>query len=95
MIGPFGRVEMNETPRQIGPYRILGRIGTGGMGVVYRAQRTDSGETLALKLMRSDLAEDSTFVRRFHREADIARKLSSPNVVKLLDVGDQNGVPTW
>jgi serine/threonine-protein kinase len=84
---------MNEMPREVGGYQVLERIGAGGMGVVYRGRRPEGGGDVALKVMRADLAEDPTFVRRFYREAAIARQLNSPHIVRLLDVGEQGGVP--
>jgi serine/threonine protein kinase len=79
-------------PKTIGPYRIEGILGVGGMGQVYRAIGPD-GEPVALKLVKADLARDETFRRRFAREARIAQQVSHPNVVPVLDTGEENGIP--
>src|SRR5947209_14180572 len=75
-----------------GSYRINALIGTGGMGNVYRA--TDArGATVALKLVKSDLARDEIFRRRFTREARIAQTVRNPHVVPVLDAGEHDGLP--
>jgi serine/threonine protein kinase len=79
-------------PKSIGPYRIEGILGVGGMGQVYRAIGPDGG-LVALKLVKSDLARDQTFRKRFDREARIAQQVSHPNVVPVLDTGEENGIP--
>jgi serine/threonine protein kinase len=76
----------------VGGYRIESVLGVGGMGRVYRAVGRD-GEEVALKLVRPDLAQDSVFRRRFEREARIARQVSNPHVVPVLDTGEHEGVP--
>ncbi|MDP3766951.1 MAG: protein kinase, partial [Dehalococcoidia bacterium] len=80
---------MRDVPDEIGPYTILERIGRGGMGVVYRAKK-NTGEVVALKVMRPDLAQNFAFVRRFQREARIAQELDSPHVVRVLDSGGED-----
>jgi len=76
----------------VGSYRIEAVLGIGGMGRVYRATDAD-GRLVALKLVRSDLAEDSIFRKRFEREAKIARDVENRHVVPVLDTGEHNGVP--
>ena len=76
----------------VGPYKIESVLGIGGMGRVYRATDGD-GVLVALKLVRSDLAEDSVFRRRFEREAMIAQNVKNPHVVPVLDTGEHEGVP--
>jgi serine/threonine protein kinase len=76
----------------VGPYRIEDLIGEGGMGYVYRAL-APSGETVALKLVKPDLAKDSVFRRRFDREARTAARVGHPNVVPVVDTGEQDGIP--
>ncbi len=78
---------------QIGPYEILEKIGVGGMGTVYRARNTRTGQIVALKVMRPEFAEDVSFIRRFRREATIASSLQSPNIVSFLEVGQQDESP--
>ncbi len=76
----------------VGAYRVECVLGIGGMGRVYRAIGAD-GEPVALKVVRSDLAEDSVFRRRFEREARIAQQVKNPHVVPVLDTGEHGGVP--
>jgi serine/threonine protein kinase len=76
----------------VGPYRIDGVLGVGGMGRVYRAT-APGGEAVALKLVKSDLARDIVFRKRFDREARIAQRVSHPNLVPVLDTGEENGIP--
>jgi len=76
----------------VGPYRIESVLGVGGMGRVYRARGAE-GELVALKLVRSDLAEDSIFRKRFEREAKIAQDVKNPHVVPVLDTGEHEGIP--
>ena len=76
----------------VGRYRIESLLEVGGMGRVYRAIGAE-GELVALKLVRSDLAEDSVFRKRFEREAMIAQQVKNPHVVPVLDTGEHEGVP--
>jgi len=73
-------------------YAIVELLGEGGMGSVYRAERAD-GSTVALKVIREDLAADDVFRRRFAREAGTAARVRHPRVVELVEVGDADGVP--
>jgi serine/threonine protein kinase len=81
--------QMGET---VGPYTIESVLGVGGMGHVYRAVGP-TGEPVALKLVKSDLARDQVFRRRFDREARIAQTVTHPHVVPVLDTGEHEGVP--
>jgi beta-lactam-binding protein with PASTA domain/tRNA A-37 threonylcarbamoyl transferase component Bud32 len=74
-----------------GRYRILGRIGAGGMADVYRAEDTHLGREVALKVLHSRYAQDAEFVERFRREASSAAGLSHPNVVGVYDRGQHDG----
>jgi serine/threonine protein kinase len=76
----------------VGPYVIDSVLGVGGMGRVYRATAPD-GEDVALKLVKADLARDTVFRKRFDREARIAQRVSHPNLVPVLDTGEENGIP--
>jgi serine/threonine protein kinase len=76
----------------VGPYRIEELLGEGGMGMVYRAL-SPGGETVALKLVKGELAKDSVFRRRFDREARTAARVAHPNVVPVIDTGEHDGVP--
>jgi serine/threonine-protein kinase len=74
-------------PDSLSHYTLLEKIGTGGMGTVYRAEDTRSGDIVALKTLHPHLAADAEYVRRFEAEARIAQSIDSPNVVKVLDNG--------
>jgi serine/threonine-protein kinase len=75
-----------------GDYAVEGLLGMGGMGKVYRATAPD-GTSIALKLVKEDYARDETFRRRFYREARIAQMVKHPNVVPVVDTGEQDGLP--
>ena len=72
-------------------YRIIGRIGSGGMADVYEAEDTQLGRRIALKLLYRRFAEDPDFVERFRREASSAAALNHPNVVQVFDRGEWDG----
>ena len=72
-------------------YLLIERIGTGGMGAVWRALDESSGQEVALKVLHPHLAADVEYVRRFEREARIAASIDSPYIVKLMDSGHADG----
>jgi beta-lactam-binding protein with PASTA domain len=72
-------------------YRILGRIGSGGMADVYSAEDTHLGRQVALKVLHRRFAQDQEFVERFRREASAAAGLQHPNVVAVFDRGRHDG----
>jgi eukaryotic-like serine/threonine-protein kinase len=74
-----------------GRYRVICRIGSGGMADVYRAEDTQLGREIALKLLYRRFAEDEQFVERFRREASSAAGLQHPNVVQVFDRGQWDG----
>ena len=76
---------------RLGPYEILGLIGAGGMGEVYRARDTRLDRTVAIKVLPTQLA-DSERRQRFEREARAVSALSHPNICSLYDVGNQDGI---
>jgi serine/threonine protein kinase len=84
--------DAKRTGDTVGPYRIESVLGVGGMGHVYLAVGP-SGEPVALKLVKADLARDTVFRKRFDREARIAQQVRHPNVVPVLDTGEENGIP--
>src|SRR3954447_5323219 len=77
---------------EVGPYRIMRTIGRGRMGVVFEGV-ADGGEPVAIKVVTTDLSHDEVFVRRFQREVAAAQKISHPNVVPVLDAGEEHGLP--
>jgi serine/threonine protein kinase len=76
---------------RLGPYRLLALLGQGQMGLVFRAQREADGESVALKILRDELAEDELYRRRFEREARIASELVNEHVVPVVDFGEADG----
>jgi eukaryotic-like serine/threonine-protein kinase len=74
----------------LGSYKIVSRLGSGGMGEVYRAYDTKLGREVALKVLPADFADDPTSLTRFRREAHVLASLNHPNIVTIYDV-DQDG----
>jgi beta-lactam-binding protein with PASTA domain/predicted Ser/Thr protein kinase len=74
-----------------GRYRVISRLGSGGMADVYLAQDQLLGRQVAVKLLHHHFAEDQEFVERFKREASSAAALSHPNIVGIFDRGEWNG----
>ncbi|MEU6803923.1 serine/threonine-protein kinase, partial [Streptomyces neyagawaensis] len=79
-------------PAKLAGHRLLGRLGAGGMGVVYLA-RSAGGQLVALKVIQAEYAEDSAFRERFRREADAARRVTSPWVAPLVDADPEAAQP--
>jgi serine/threonine protein kinase len=76
-----------------GGYRIDRILGRGGMGVVYEAMDERLGRTVAIKVMRADIARKDSARERFLREARAAAAIDHPNVVAIFQVGEENGIP--
>ena len=74
-----------------GRYRVISRLGSGGMADVYLAQDQLLGRDVAVKVLHHHFAEDQEFVERFRREASSAAALSHPNIVAIFDRGEWNG----
>ena len=73
-------------------YEILGKIGTGGMADVYKAKDHKLNRFVAVKVLKPEFREDTTFIQKFKSEAQAAAVLTHPNIVNVFDVGDDNGV---
>jgi hypothetical protein len=76
---------MSTEIKEIGPFRILGELGQGGMGKVYKALQPSVNRIVALKVLPEVLEKDETAVRRFAQEAETAANLTHPNIVKVWD----------
>jgi serine/threonine-protein kinase len=83
--GPAG----DDLPRTIAHYRILAKLGEGGMGAVYRATDTKLGRDVAIKLLPADFAEDAGRMARFTREAKVLASLNHPNIASIYGVEDR------
>src|SRR5262245_20505701 len=77
---------------KLGPYEIVGPLGAGGMGEVYRARDTRLERHVAVKVVSAELAADPSLKQRLEREAKAVSKLSHPHICTLHDIGDHNGV---
>jgi predicted Ser/Thr protein kinase len=78
-----------------GRYEILGEIGHGGMGVVYRARQISLDRIVALKVLSANLVDDEDFRERFRQEAKIIARLTHPNIVHVYDIYDIEGKDGW
>lgn len=72
---------------RIGPYHVLEKIGSGGMGNVYLGKHEETGRVVAVKVLTASLAREPGFIERFNREIDAMRKLDNPHIVQLYESG--------
>ncbi len=97
---PAGNTPASHTPsngpdligRELGDYRILRRLGAGGMAEVYLAEQVSLRRQVALKVLNRDLATDASYVERFQNEARAAASLVHPNIVQIYEVGQEDGI---
>src|SRR5262249_29408326 len=78
---------------RLGPYRVLGRLGAGGMGAVFQAEDPSLRRIVALKVMRPDVAADPTARARFLREARATAAVEHDHIVHIFQVNEENGIP--
>ncbi|MGW7584896.1 serine/threonine-protein kinase [Kitasatospora sp. NPDC054768] len=90
---PVGNPLSLHEPRTIGGYQLLGRIGSGGMGTVYLAQRQGSATQVALKTISLELLDDADLLRRFQRESEVLAMVPGACTARVLDTGVDSGRP--
>src|SRR5215813_13250340 len=78
---------------RLGPYRIEGKLGEGGMGKVYRARDTKLKRDVAIKILPEEFARDADRVNRFQREAAVLASLSDPNIAGIYDLQQSDETP--
>ena len=87
-----GKADIDLTGRRLGDYHLLRRLGRGGMAEVWLAEQTTLRRQVAFKVLKSDLANDDLYIKRFQLEAQAAAQLVHANIVQIFDVGCIDGV---
>ncbi len=80
------------TGRTLGDFQVLRKLGQGGMGQVYLARQLSLKRDVALKLLRGDLAQNATALKRFQAEAEAVARISHPNIVQVYAIGEHDGL---
>jgi serine/threonine protein kinase len=83
---------MSLAGTRLGPYEVLGLIGAGGMGEVYRAHDTSLKRDVALKILPESFAADGERLARFQREAEVLASLNHPNIAGIHGLAETNGI---
>ncbi len=84
--------ELDLTGKNLGNYKIVSKLGQGGMATVYKAHELSLNRIVALKVLASQLSEDKAYIKRFQREAQAAAQLNHPNIVQIYAIGEEQGV---
>ncbi|RPJ50832.1 MAG: serine/threonine protein kinase, partial [Chloroflexi bacterium] len=84
---------LNLKGKTLGRYHLVEPLGEGGMAVVYRAYDANLDRDVAIKVIRTEMGSDPSFLQRFQREARALAKLDHPYILKVLDYGEQEGLP--
>ena len=85
--------ELAAIQKKIGKFEIIGELGRGAMGVVYRGKDPFIGRTVAIKTITGNFTDNPDLLERFYREARAAGALQHPNIVTIYDMGEDNGTP--
>ena len=93
MLGYAVRQHVIASGTLLGPYEILSTLGSGGMGVVYRARDTRLGREVAIKVLPTEVTGDEERLHRFEKEARAVCALNHPNILDVHDIGTHQGVP--
>lgn len=88
----MAEVASKKDDSQIPGYKIMGKLGSGAMAVVYKAKQLSLDRTVAIKVLPNKFAEKSNYVDRFYKEGQLAAKLNHNNIVQAIDVGESNGM---
>src|SRR5215469_233950 len=89
---PSERLEADQTGKTLGDFRLLRRLGRGGMGEVYVAEQSSLKRKVALKLLRADLAADANALKRFKAEAEAVARATHANIVQVYAIGETEGL---
>src|ERR1700674_154698 len=91
--GPGTFLEPDLTGQTLGDYRVLRRLGQGGMGQVYLAEQVSLKRKVALKLLKPELASNPTSLARFKKEAEAVAQATHANIVQIYFIGEADGLP--
>jgi len=84
--------EPDLTGETLNNYKIVGKLGRGGMASVYKAHELSLNRMVALKVLSTQLSEDEEYIKRFQREAQAAAQLNHPNIVQIYSIGEEKGL---
>lgn len=84
--------DMELTGEHLSNYKIIGKLGKGGMATVYKAHELSLNRVVALKVLSPQLSEDKDYIKRFQREAQAAAQLNHPHIVQVYAIGEEKGL---